>query len=134
MDHINYVSIIFMFVFSYAVLNLILDVNTYFHLNKVYMALSMAFFMGIMEAYMVHDTLLLVVFTILTIVSILLMRDQILINENEFLKSMIEHHQMALLMSDKILKKKSSKFTKKLAIDIIKSQQEQIDEMKQHLI
>ena len=69
----------------------------------------------------------------MTIITLFLSYNQVLINEKDYLRGMIEHHQMAILMSEKVLEKNPSKFTKELANNIIKGQKNEIDEMKDEL-
>jgi hypothetical protein len=58
-----------------------------------------------------------------------LMRDQIGVGDDNYLRSMIQHHSSAILTSKKIIKKTKDEKLKKLAQQIIKSQQEEIDLM-----
>lgn len=53
------------------------------------------------------------------------------IEDNEYLKEMIEHHSMAILTSEEILQKTQSERVKKLAENIIDVQEKEIDYMKQ---
>jgi uncharacterized protein (DUF305 family) len=62
---------------------------------------------------------------------IYLYRNQVNIDESEFLKEMIEHHSMALLTSDEILQKTKSERVKKLAENIFITQEKEIDYMNQ---
>jgi uncharacterized protein (DUF305 family) len=55
------------------------------------------------------------------------------IDDEEYLKEMIEHHSMAILTSDEILQKTSSKRVKKLAESILTTQEKEIEYMKQLL-
>jgi Ca2+/Na+ antiporter len=57
-------------------------------------------------------------------------RNQIKINDKEYLKGMIEHHSMALLTSNEILKKTNDYNVAKLAKDIIETQNNEINKMK----
>jgi hypothetical protein len=60
-----------------------------------------------------------------------LYKSQYKINDKEYLNEMIEHHSMALLTSDEILKKTSDDNVILLADGIIKGQQKEISIMKQ---
>ena len=58
-----------------------------------------------------------------------LYRNQVAIYDKEYLKGMIEHHSMALLTSEEILKKTDNYDVAKLAKNIIQTQQDEIREM-----
>jgi uncharacterized protein (DUF305 family) len=62
---------------------------------------------------------------------IYLYRNQVAINDKEYLKGMIEHHDMAIFMSEEILKKTDDYHITKLAKNIIQSQKDEIREMKE---
>ena len=72
-------------------------------------------------------------FVFLTILSIVLYRNRILIGDNDFLNEMIEHHSMALLTSKDILKKTKNTELTELANNIINTQEKEIDKMNQIL-
>jgi uncharacterized protein (DUF305 family) len=62
---------------------------------------------------------------------IYLYRNQIYIGDKDYLEDMIEHHSMALLTSDEILQKTNSERVKKLAENIITTQEKEIEYMKE---
>ena len=107
-------------------------------LSKIYISLVMAFIMGILEVLM-HDmhqkTVSLNYYISLFLcfgVSVWLYRKQIAVNEANYLREMIEHHDMALFTSKNLLDKplispKVRDFAKK----IVNTQTKEIDEMKQ---
>lgn len=64
------------------------------------------------------------------LVSVTLLRKQILINDKQWLRRMISHHSTALTTSGKILKKTKNPKVKKLANEIIKTQNKEIAQMK----
>ena len=66
-------------------------------------------------------------------VSVFLLREQILVDDNQWLKRMISHHSTALTTSHKIVNKTSNPKIKKLAEDIINTQNKEIDIMKSML-
>lgn len=107
--------------------------GVYNHANKIYMALLMADIMilidGILNKRYNNVALSLISGTIL----IPLIRKQAFVSDKEFTKGMIEHHDMALLMADKINEKTDNEEIKKLANDILKNQQSEIDLMKSWL-
>ena len=106
-----------------------------FHLNDVYMALLMCGWMlVIMGIYYINASILMIgiVFTIITIICI---RKQIFIDETQYLKGMIPHHSMAVLMSKRLLEKEKKNNNiqnnlisnvNKFAQNIIKTQNDEI--------
>lgn len=104
--------------------------------NKIYMGIFMAALMGIFELWLMEDRndhffTYNILFLLLTIFSAIAIRNQIFINDDQYLKSMIEHHSGALLMSHKFILKTKDKQLIKLANNIIKSQSSEINHMKQ---
>jgi hypothetical protein len=67
------------------------------------------------------------------VVFLYLYRNQMYINDDNYLSEMIEHHSMALLTSDQILQKTQSERVRKLAENIVETQQAEIKYMKQLL-
>ena len=67
------------------------------------------------------------------IVSILLLRKQILVDDKQWLRRMISHHSTALTTSHKILNKTNNPKIKKLAKKIIVTQEQEIKLMKSML-
>ena len=137
-------SILFMMFFSfiiqYYIMSLIMtnDVtNIRNSLGKLYLSTIMAFLMGIVEV-MMHDFYFGVLslhyyIPLFVILGTLyyLYKSQYKINDKEYLNEMIEHHSMALLTSDEILKKTKDDNMILLADSIIKGQQKEISIMKQ---
>ena len=64
------------------------------------------------------------------VVSIFLLRTQILVDDNQWLRRMISHHSTALTTSHNIYKKTTNPSIKKLAKDIIETQEREITLMK----
>jgi hypothetical protein len=102
------------------------------NIGKAYMALIMALFMVLLEV-MMHDhqyhvlslNLYAIIFAGLALF-IYLYRKQVAINDKQYLEGMIEHHSMALLTSEEILKKTDNYNIAKLAKNIIQTQQDEI--------
>ena len=69
----------------------------------------------------------------LLVTFIYLYRNQIYIDDKDYLNEMIEHHSMALLTSEEILQKTNSERVKKLAENIISTQEKEIEYMRQLL-
>ena len=129
--------IIQMFVMSSIMTNSYKNIT--FSLGKFYMSVIMALLMGILEVLMydTHMNTLSVYYYLflgfLLVMFIYLYRNQIYIDDKDFLKEMIEHHSMALLTSEEILQKTNSEKVKKLAENIISTQEKEIEYMKQLL-
>ena len=102
------------------------------NIGKAYLATIMALFMVLIEV-MMHDhqyhTLSInwyvILFSLLAIFSYLY-RKQIAINDKQYLEGMIEHHSMALFMSDEILKKTDNYDVARLAKNIIQTQNDEL--------
>ena len=128
-------SIIIMFIGSFIIQYFIMPPvmvnNTIYitnNIGKVYMATFMGLFMVLLQI-MMHDhqygVLSLNWYAILAALLVLfiyLYRNQIAINDKQYLEGMIEHHSMALFTTDEILKKTDNYDIAKLAKNI-KSQQ-----------
>ncbi len=67
---------------------------------------------------------------ILSIIIVMIMRKQILVNDKQWLRRMIPHHSTALTTSNQIMKKTKDKKIKKLANEIIETQEREIKLMK----
>ena len=63
-------------------------------------------------------------------VSIFILREQLMVNDEQWLKRMISHHSTALTTSNKIIKKTKNIKLKKLAKEIIETQEKEITLMK----
>ena len=113
--------------------------NITFSLGKFYMSVIMALLMGLLEVLMYDNHMnTLSVYYYLTLFFVLvtfiyLYRNQIYINDKDYLNEMIEHHSMALLTSEEILQKTNSERVKKLAENIISTQEKEIEYMRQLL-
>ena len=106
------------------------------NLGKAYMAATMAIFMLFLEV-MMHDyqykVLSLNLYALLAgglAMFVYLYRQQIAINDKQYLEGMIEHHSMALLTSEEILKKTNDYNVTKIAKNIIQTQKDEINSMK----
>ena len=63
-------------------------------------------------------------------ISLYLLRDQFMVNDKEWLKRMISHHSTAITTSEKIYNRTNNRSIKKLAKDIIDTQEREIALMK----
>ena len=138
-----YTMIIGSFIIQFIVMSCIMT-NSYknitFSVGKFYMSVIMALLMGLLEVFMfdIHMRIIslyyyLILFFILSIF-IYLYRNQIYIEDKDYLTEMIEHHSMALLTSNEILQKTQSERIKKLAESILTTQEKEIEYMKQLLL
>lgn len=105
------------------------------NIGKAYLATIMALFMVLIEV-MMHDhqyhvlslNSYAILFALLAMFTFLY-RKQIAIDEKQYLEAMIEHHSMAVFMSDEILKKTDSYDIAKLAKNIIQTQNDELQIM-----
>ena len=109
------------------------------NLGKLYISFVMAFFMIFLEV-MMHDhqykVLSINTYTILLGVIVLfvyLYRNQLAIKDEQYLKGMIEHHSMAILTSNEILKKTDNYDVARLAKNIVQKQEDEIKKMREIL-
>jgi len=135
-----YTMMIGSFIIQFIVMSCIMT-NSYknitFSVGKFYMSVIMALLMGLLEVFMfdIHMRIIslyyyLSLFFMLSIF-IYLYRNQIYIEDKDYLKEMIEHHSMAILTSDEILQKTQSERIKKLAESILTTQEKEIEYMRQ---
>lgn len=136
-------TIFFMFIGSFIVQYLIMSAimtnnisNITISLGKAYLATIMGLLMVLIEI-MMHDmqysSFNLQYYSIfggLLLLFIYLYRVQYAIKDQQYLEEMIEHHSMALLTSNQILKKTDSYKVSKLAKNIVQTQKDEIMEMK----
>ena len=134
-----YTMIIGSFIIQFIVMSCIMT-NSYknitFSVGKFYMSVIMALLMGLLEVLIfdIHMRIIslyyyLMLFFMLSIF-IYLYRNQIYIEDKDYLTEMIEHHSMAILTSEEILQKTQSERIKKLAENILTTQEKEIDFMK----
>ena len=135
-----YTMIIGSFIIQFIVMSCIMT-NSYknitFSVGKFYMSVIMALLMGLLEVFMfdIHMRIIslyyyLILFFMLSIF-IYLYRNQIYIEDKDYLQEMIEHHSMAVLTSEEILQKTQSERIKKLAETILTTQEKEIEYMRQ---
>ena len=140
-------TIIFMFISSFIIQYFLMPpimVNKYINITnnigKTYMSIIMALFMILIEiimhdqSYNIFSSHWYISLFILIVIFIYLYRNQIAINDKQYLEGMIEHHSMALLTSEEILKKTDNYDIAKLAKNIIQTQSDEINTMKNLLI
>lgn len=108
------------------------------HLNDLYMASLMTGWMILLMTIVLFNRLNNPYFFIILSISIIAMsiifiRTQTFIDEQQYLKSMIPHHSMAILMSERIKNKTRDNKIIEFANKIIESQENEISEMKKLL-
>lgn len=110
--------------------------NITFSIGKFYLSVIMALLMGLIEVIMfdVHMKTISGIFYLslifLLVTFVYIYRNQVYIDDKEYLKEMIEHHSMALLTSEEILQNTHSEKVKKLAENIISTQEKEIEYMR----
>jgi hypothetical protein len=111
--------------------------NITFSMGKFYISTIMALLMGLIEVLMfdIHMRTISVQYYLalffFLVIFLYLYRNQVYILDKEYLEEMIEHHSMALLTSEEILQKTQSERVKRLAENIIITQEKEIEYMKQ---
>ncbi len=111
--------------------------NITFSMGKFYISTIMALLMGLIEVLMfdIHMRTISVQYYLallfFLVIFLYLYRNQVYILDKEYLEEMIEHHSMALLTSEEILQKTESERVKRLAENIIITQEKEIEYMKQ---
>ena len=110
--------------------------NITFSIGKFYISIIMALIMGLLEVFMYDSQMNIISFNYyVTLIFILfifiyLYRNQIYIDDKNYLEEMIEHHSMAILTSNEILQKTHSERVKKLAETIVTTQEKEIEYMR----
>jgi hypothetical protein len=103
-------------------------------LNQIYMGISMASLMVMLEALMhplsLSGWMFIIILFVLSVVAI---RYQLFVDDKQFLSDMIPHHSMALLTAGSIKNKTSNTNIKQLATTIEKTQKLEINIMKKYL-
>jgi hypothetical protein len=102
------------------------------NIGKAYLATIMALFMVLIEV-MMHDhqyhvlsvNSYSILFALLALLTYLY-RNQIAVNDKQYLEGMIEHHSMAVFQSEEILKKTDNYKIAKLAKNIIQTQNDEL--------
>jgi hypothetical protein len=127
--------IIQFFIMSALMTNKLLNIRS--SIGKFYISCIMALLMGILEVAMydfyMNSFSIIYYFALVfsLIIFVYLYRNQMYIYDKDYLNEMIEHHSMALLTSEEILQKTGSERVKRLAENIISTQQKEIEYMEQ---
>ncbi|HEY0897975.1 MAG TPA: DUF305 domain-containing protein [Sphingobacteriaceae bacterium] len=133
-----FIMLLTSFVIMYAVMFLNVDKldHVYLSTTRTYMSLlmvsPMALLMLVMMPGMYKDkkknTMIIVSSIIIFVLALTFLRKQVLITDQQYMKAMIPHHSSAILVSQEA--KLTDPELKKLAEEIIKSQEEEIAQMK----
>ena len=105
--------------------------DIYFSLNDVYMVFLMTGWMFLFMGLYYNERTVLIFGLLLVTLSLFAIRNQLFITENQFLRGMIPHHSMAVLMSKKLQEKPNN--LSELLRGIIKTQQSEIRFMKERV-
>ena len=128
----NLVIFISMFIVQYVFMSFIMTdkiENITNSVGKVYMSTIM----GLIMVIMMNHTFNIQQFTIfggLLIAVLFLYKIQFGINDKNYLNEMIEHHSMALLTTDAIIKKTNNSYVADIAQRIRNTQEKEIYEMR----
>lgn len=125
--------IIHYYIMSFVMVDTINDVKN--SIGKLYMSIIMAILMVILEIFM-HDfyykhisMIYYLISLILIVLFVYLFRKQVLIDDKNYLREMIQHHSMAILTSTERVKKSRDNRVVNLAKNIIDTQVKEIDLM-----
>ena len=145
MNDLKYQSIMFVIMvfvgISFNAMNMLV-----FRFDDLYLSLTL-FYGGLIMAsnmiwaheiihFIYHGKMNKIIFAIgiiLTIITTFIIRSQIFVNDNQWLRRMISHHSTALTTSHKIKNRTQNPELKQLAEDIINTQEKEISQMKQLL-
>ena len=121
------------FFMSYIMTNRMDNMQNSF--GKVYMSSIMGLFMVLLMVFMKRKINMthVILFTSLLLLIIYLYKEQVGINDKEYLKEMIEHHSMAVLTSKQVLNKTNNITVSNFAKQVLNTQEREINEMK-HMI
>jgi hypothetical protein len=106
--------------------------HLYLSATLVYSAILMASNMCILEVLMHYshsgnlNMSMLLLFILMSAILVVMLREQFLVDDNQWLKRMISHHSTALTTSHKIRERTKNEKVRKLATNIIKTQEEEI--------
>jgi hypothetical protein len=120
--HMIFIS---MFIIQYVFMSFIMTnkiENITNSVGKLYISTIMGLFMLVIMDYR-H------IYGALLLLFIFLYKTQFGISDKEYLREMIEHHSMALLTSEQILKKSTNNDVIDISQRIIKTQEKEIQEM-----
>lgn len=141
----NYKKLFFMLGISFVIMYFAMFLNVYrldhiyLSLTRLYITLLMVCPMSIvmiifMKKMYTNDNLnkiIIIIGILIFILSLILLRTQTPIGDEQYMKAMISHHSSAILTSENANLQDTE--VKKLAQDIIKTQEKEISQMKEIL-
>ncbi len=104
-----------------------------FSLNDVYMIGLMTSYMILFMSLYYKDFQVMFISFVFVLLFLFCIRSQIFIDEKQYLKGMIPHHSMAIHMSKRLFEKNKQNSIKELLMNIIQTQEKEIDYMKQRI-
>lgn len=108
-SHNHYTIMFFIMILSGLLSTMNMWVDKYddirFSLNDVYMVMLMTGWMFLFTGLVYQEISVFVIGISLVVINIYFIRNQILINEDQYKLGMIPHHSMAIFMSKKLLEK-----------------------------
>ncbi len=99
-------------------------------LNDIYMATLMTGWMFLLEGLYIKTRLFIILGVIVILFSFMAIRTQLFITPYQFVRGMIPHHSMAVLMSKRLQDKYGNHIVAQLPSQIIESQEQEIRLMK----
>jgi hypothetical protein len=143
-----WISLIIVFIISFSIqyflislikTNSIFDIN--FNTGKLYLSLISALIIITLNFYLfnlsnlsnitnISYKYIYIIILFLIILLILFYKFQFRINDNEYIKQMIEENSNIIMISEKVKNSTSNKELKELSTNIINSQSKQIDDLK----
>ena len=130
----HYVVMFFIMIFSglLSTMNVWVDKldDIRFSINDVYMTLLMTGWMFLFMGLYYSEALVLYLGLCLVVINIWCIRTQFLVTNEQYILGMIPHHSMAVLMSKKLLERKST-LPNKFISNIVNTQEKEIEYMKQ---
>jgi len=133
-----FIMILGSFIIQFVIMSALMTnkpLNIRSSVGKFYISVIMALLMGLLEVamYDYHMSSISIFYYLflglILAIFIYLYRNQLYIYDKDYLNEMIEHHSMALLTSEEILQKTESQRVKRLAENIISTQQAEIEYM-----
>lgn len=100
-----------------------------FSVNDIYMTLLMTGWMFLFMGLYYRDFPIIIIGLILTVASLWCIRTQFAVTNEQYVLGMIPHHSMAVFMSKKLIENQPPKM-KGFVMNIIKTQEEEIEYMK----
>lgn len=127
-------------VIGYVLMTLLILRNETINLTKIYGAVLMGLWMGVVELvmFMVMGKALTNVLYLLVLIAMFvgigvlswLIREQKGVDQRQFMLQMIEHHEMAIAMASKVKDKPQDPALTPIVNNILTSQQKEINEMR----